>query len=122
MATFVTSAPALQGPTSVGSSATQIFNTTGTPISSPATATEFTAGANLAALTVTNTGTVACWVGTSSVTAATGTPLQSGESITFTNGKHIAAETGTKSWNLYAITASGTTYVEAALATFPSVA
>jgi hypothetical protein len=121
MAIFVTSAPALQGPTTVTSSATQIFNTTGTPIGSPASPTEFTAGVNLGALTVTNTGTVACWVGASSVTDATGVPLQAGESFTIENGKHLAAESGTKSWNLYAITASGTTTVEAALATFPSV-
>jgi len=119
MANFVASAPALQGPTSVGNSATQIFNTTGTPISSPTV--NFTAGAQLASITVTNVGSVKCWVGISAVSVTTGVPLQAGESITITNGSHKAAESGTSSWNLYAITASGTTLVEAALTSFPSV-
>lgn len=119
MANFVASAPALQGPTSVSTSATQIFNTTGTPISSPTV--NFTTGAQLASLVITNVGTVRCWVGQSTVTTSTGVPLAPGESVTWTNGSHKAAESGTNSWNLYAITSSGTTLVEAALATFPSI-
>lgn len=120
MAVFGGTAPAVQGPTTVTSSATQIFNTTGTPISSPSV--NFTAGVNLGTLTLINTGQANCWVGTSSVTATTGLLLKPGEQLTIQNGTHIAAESGAAtSWNLYAITASGTTTVEAALATFPSV-
>lgn len=117
MATFAAAPPALQGPTSVGTSATQIFSTTGS--SNPTV--NFTAGAQLASITVTNVGTRTCWVGTSSVTGTAGVPLQAGESLTINNGSHKAAESGTSSWNLYAITASSTTLVEVALTTFPSV-
>ena len=121
MAIFSGSAPALQGPTTVTSSATRIFDTVGTPIGGSYTA-QFTAGANLGTLTIINTGSVNCWVGTSSVTAATGLLLKPGEQLTIQNGTHIAAESGAAtSWNLYAITSSTSTTVEAALATIPSV-
>lgn len=120
MAIFSGTAPALQGPTTVTSSATQIFNTVGTPIGSPTV--DFTAGTNLGTLTLINTGSVNCWVGTSSVTAVTGLLLKPGEQLTIQNGTHLAAESGAAtSWNLYAITSSGTTTVEAGLASFPSV-
>jgi hypothetical protein len=121
MANFVASAPALQGPTSVGNSATQIFNTSGTPISSPAAPTQFVAGTQLSSVTVTNVGSVRCWVGVSAVSATTGIPLQPGESITLNGGSHKVGETGATSINLYAITSSGTTLVEAALTSFPSI-
>jgi hypothetical protein len=117
MALFANEAPSLQGPTTVTSSATQIYSTTGA--SNPTV--NFPAGVNLGSITVINTGSVTCFLGTSAVTAATGLVLKSGEQLTIQNGTHIAAETGTTSWNLYAITSSGTTTVEAALATFPSV-
>jgi hypothetical protein len=120
MAIFSGVAPALQGPTTVTSAATQIFDTIGTPIGTHTTT--FTAGTNLGALTVINTGAANCWIGTASVTAVTGLLLKPGEQLTIQNGTHIAAESGAAtSWNLYAITASGTTTVEAGLATFPSV-
>lgn len=121
MAIFSASAPALQGPTTVTSSATRIFDTTGTPIGGSYTA-QFTAGTNLGSLTVINTGTVNCWLGTSSVTATTGLLLKPGEQLTIQNGTHLAAETGAAtSWNIFAITASANTTVEVALASFPSV-
>lgn len=119
MATYVGAAPALQGPTSVGNSATQIFNTTGTPIGSPTV--DFSTGANLGGIMVTNTGSVTCWVGTSSVTASTGTVLLAGDQMVLLGAKHVAAESGASSWNLYAITSSGTTTVEAGLVSLPSV-
>jgi hypothetical protein len=115
MAIFNSSTPSYQGPTTVSNSATQIYNTTGTPISDPTV--EFPTGAALSEITVINTGTVTCWVGASSVTDATGTPLKSGEQLTIRGNGHVAAESGTSSWNLYAITASGSTTVEASLAT-----
>jgi hypothetical protein len=121
MATFVVSAPALQGPTTVTNSATQIFNTSGTPISSPASPTLFASGAQLGSVTVTNVGAVRCWVGVSAVSATTGIPLQPGESININGGSHKVGETGATSLNLYAITSSGSTQVEVALATFPSI-
>ena len=117
MAIFNSSQPSYQGPTSVTSSATQIYNTVGTPISSPAAPTEFPTGAALSEITLINSGTVECWVGASTVTDATGVPLAPGEQLTIRGVGHIAGETGTKSWNLYAITASGTTTIEASLAT-----
>lgn len=121
MATYASAAPAFQGPTSVGNSATQIFNTTGTPIGSPSV--DFATGANLGGLSVTNIGSVTCFLGTSSVTASTGTPLKpQDQMILLASGtNHLAAESGATSWNLYAITSSGTTTVEAALVSLPSV-
>lgn len=115
MPIFNTSAPAFQGPTPVTTAATQVYNTTGTPISGPTV--DFPTGANLGQITLINVGSVNCFLGTSAVTAATGLILKPGEQLTIENGTHLAAETGTTSWNLYAITASGSTVVEAALAT-----
>lgn len=118
MAIFNSSQPSYQGPTTVTSTATQIYNTTGTPISSPAAPTEFPAGAVLSEITMINTGPSVCWIGTSSLTGTEGTPLSVGEQLTIRGVGHLAAETGTHSWNLYAITASGTTTViEISLAT-----
>jgi hypothetical protein len=115
MPIFNTSAPAFQGPTAVPNTATQIFNTTGTPIGSPTV--DFPTGATLTAITLINVGAVNCFLGTSAVTAATGLILKPGEQLTIQNGTHVVAETGTTSWNLYAITASGSTTVEVSLAT-----
>lgn len=116
MALFNTSAPSAQGPTTVTTSATQIYNTTGTPISSPST--DFPTGSALTAITLVNVGSANCWVGASSVTATTGLILKPGEQLTINNGNgHVAAESGAASWNLYAITSSGSTVIEASLAT-----
>lgn len=115
MAIFNGTQPSNQGPTSVTNSATQIYNTTSY------NSINFPTGAALRDITVINTGTVTCFVGTSSVTATTGVPLRSGEQLTI-QGSHVQAESGNTSWNLYAITASGTTTVEASLATQVAVA
>lgn len=117
MAIFNTSAPANQGPVAVTSTATQIFNTQGTPISAPTDL--FPAGTNLAQLTMINVGSNNCWIGTSSVTATTGLLLKPGEQLTIENGVHPAAESGAATtWNLYAICASTlTTTIEISLAT-----
>ena len=96
----------------------QIFSTTG--VSSPATI-NFPAGVNLGSISIVNTGSVNCWIGTSSLTGTEGIPLKPSEQLTIQGTVHLSAESGTASWNLYAITSSGTTTVEVALATFPSV-
>ena len=115
MAIFNSSTPSYQGPTTVTSSATQVYDTTGTPIGAPTV--DFPTGAALSEITLINTGTVTCWIGTSSLTGTEGIPLKSGEQLTIRGNGHVAAESGTSSWNLYAITASGTTTIEASLAT-----
>jgi hypothetical protein len=115
MAIFAASPPAYQTTASVGSSATQIYNTTSVTVNS--VTYSFPTGVTLSELTIVNTGTVTCYVGTSSVTATTGTPLKSGEQMTIRGNGHLQAESGNSSWNLYAITASGTTTIEAGLAT-----
>jgi len=114
MAIFNTGTPSFQGPTSVPNTATQIYSTTGS--SNPTV--NFATGTVLSAITVVNVGAVTCWIGTSSVTASTGIVLKAGEQLTISNGNgHVAAESGASSWNLYAITSSGTTSVEVTLAT-----
>jgi hypothetical protein len=119
MAIFNGSAPAYQGTVSIPTNtAVQIFSTTGT--SNPTV--NFPAGVNLGAITILNTGLNNCWIGTSSVSATQGVPLKPGEQLTIQNGTHLAAESGTTSWNLYAIAAATTpTTVEVGLVTFPSV-
>ena len=104
----------------VTSSATQIYNTTSfTAVGG--TVYSFPVGATLRDLTIVNTGATTCFIGTSSVTASTGVPLRAGEQLTI-QGSHVQAESGNTSWNLYAITASGTTTIEASLATQVAVA
>jgi hypothetical protein len=104
----------------VTSSATQIYNTTSyTAVGG--TVYSFPVGATLRDITIVNTGTVTCFIGTSAVTAATGVPLRAGEQLTI-QGSHVQAESGATSWNLYAITASSTTTIEASLATQVAVA
>jgi len=65
-------------------------------------------------VTIINTGSVTVYLGTSSVTAATGLALPSGAQLTY-NG--YVATTGTTTNDIYGITSSGTTTTEAALAT-----
>lgn len=117
MAIFNSSQPSYQGPTTVTTAATQIYNTTGTPISAPAAPTEFPSGAALSEITVINTGPATVWIGSSSVSGTEGTVLKQGEQLTIRGVGHVAAETGSSSWNLWAITSSGTAVVEASLAT-----
>lgn len=89
----------------------QIYSTTGT------NGVDFPAGTTLGALTIMNTGTVTCYYGQSGVSASTGTPLKPGEQVTIRGVGHVAKETGSTSWNLYAITASGSTSITASLDT-----
>lgn len=102
---------------SVTSSATQIYNTTSfTAVGG--TTYSFLTGATLRDLTIINTGTVTCFVGTSSVTASTGLRLDPGQQLTIQGSNTV----GSTNWNLYAITSSGTTTVEASLASQVAVA
>lgn len=115
MAIFNSSPPSYQATASVTNSATQIYSTTSVTVGS--NTYTFPTGVSLSELTVVNTGSVTCFLGQSGVTAVTGTPLKPGEQVTYRGVGHTAAESGASSWNLYAITASGTTSVIASLAT-----
>jgi hypothetical protein len=94
--------------TSVGNSATEIFNTSATGIPT---------GVTLHDVTIVNTGSVTVYLGISAVTASTGLPLQPGAQITY-NGYSFAQ--GASGGNIYAITSSGTAVVVAGLATVNS--
>lgn len=111
MATFTASGPTYQV-TAVASSATQIYNTLGP------SSTGITSGTILANLTITNSGTVTVYLGSSSVTSATGLVLLAGQSVVY-QGATVAAASGSV-WNLYAITASGTGQVEVGLGSVTS--
>jgi len=126
VAIFNTSYPSFQTvPNStnatVGTSAVQIYNTTNFQPVGAGSAIAFPTGGTLRDLTIVNNGAVTCFVGTSSVTATTGVPLAPGQQLTI-QGSQAVASSGNTSWNLYAITASGTTTIEASLATVVSVA
>lgn len=122
MAIFNVSPPAYQGAgagrNAVTNSATQIYSSTSVTVNS--ITYTFPTTVTLHDLTIVNTGTVACYLGSSSVTAATGLPLKPGEQVTI-QGAVVAATSGVLGWNVYAITASGTTTTEASLATVVSV-
>lgn len=94
--------------TSVTTAATKVFDTT---------SALYTTGATLANVTLINTGAVACHVGIAAVTT-TGLTLNPGEQLTITGYSHVKGDT---TGDLYAITASGTTTVEAGLATDATV-
>lgn len=111
MATFTASGATYQV-TTVASTATQIYNTLGP------SSTGITSGTQLTNLTVTNSGSVTVYLGSSSVTAATGLVLLAGQSIVI-QGTPVAAASGAV-WNLYAITASGTSVVETGLGSLVS--
>jgi len=117
MSIFNTSPPAYQaynaGRNAVTNSATQIYSSTSVTNGSTFS---FPAGSTLHDLTIINTGSVTCYVGSSSVTAATGFPIKPGEQLTI-QGQVTAATSGVLGWNIYAITSSGTTTTEASLAT-----
>jgi hypothetical protein len=106
--------PASQG-TTVSTSAVQVYNN-----SSYGGAT-FPTSTTLSNLTVMNTGTATCFVGTSTVSATTGVPLAPGQQLVII-GNQTAGTSGNTSWNLSAITSAGTTTTEASLATLVSVA
>lgn len=90
--------------TTVTTGATKIFDTT---------SSLYATGAALTNVTIVNTGTVACHVGIASVTT-TGLTLGPGQQLTIYGYSHIKGDT---TGDLYAITNSGSTTVEAGLAT-----
>lgn len=94
--------------TSVGNSATLVFDSNNSA---------FAAGATLRDVTIQNTGSVSVYLGTSSVTSSTGLLLAAGQQITF-NRQSFAVNTSAN--NIYAITASGTSTVVTGLATVAS--
>ena len=115
MAIFSASPPAYQATASVGNTATQIYNTTSITVGG--TTYTFPTGVTLANITVVNTGLVTAYIGSSSVTAATGLVLGAGQQLTIQG----SVAQGSSLWNLYAITSSGTTSVEVSLGTTVSV-
>lgn len=91
--------------TSVGNSATEVFNPSASGIPS---------GVTLYDVTLINTGTVTVYLGQSAVTAVTGLQLAAGQQVTY---NHESFAQGTAANAIYAITSSGTTSVLAGLAT-----
>lgn len=119
MSIFNSSPPAFQaspsgGRSTVTNSATQVYSSTSVTVGS--TTYTFPAGVVLHDLTIINTGSTTCYLGSSTVTSSTGLPLKPGEQLTI-QGQVTAATSGVLGWNIYAITASGTTTMEASLAT-----
>lgn len=108
---------------SVGTTATAIYSSTSfVPVGGGAGGT-FPTGSLLPALTIINTGGTVCYIGSSSVTTATGVPLQPGQQLTISGGPGVVAATaGVLGWNFSAITPGGTTTIEASLPTLVSVA
>lgn len=94
-----------QTTTSVGNSATQVFNSNASFVAT---------GASVTNVTLVNAGTVDCFVGQSGVTATTGLRLPAGAQLTFHNWSYPK---NTAAANISAITSSGTTTVLSALAT-----
>lgn len=93
--------------TSVGNTAAAVFNPNAAPFS--------TLAGPLKDVTIENTSsTVSVFLGSSSVTAATGLVLGPGQQITY---EGFSTATGSGGTALYAITSSGTAVVVAGLAT-----
>lgn len=69
-------------------------------------------------ITIVNTGAVNIFLGSSSVTAATGLILRPGNQVTIQGWTETS---GTTTYDVYGITSSGTTTTEAALATVVAV-
>jgi len=98
--------------TTVTNSATKIF----TPKSAL-----YADGAYATDVTIINTGSTACHVGIAAVTT-TGLLLNPGNQVTIEGYKYAAgASDGDTAGDIYAITSSGTTTVEAGLATVTAV-
>lgn len=108
MVSFVGSEPSYQV-NAVAGSATQIFQTSGTLPDGTVIASSF--AANAIGLVVANTGTVTLYVGGSTVTTATGTPVPANTTLTL-SGKVTA---------LYGITAGTSVEVTAGLTSLASV-
>lgn len=115
MGIFSASPPAYQTTASVTTAATQIYNTTS--VTTGGVTYTFPTGVALANLVIVNTGTVTAYIGQSAVTAVTGTPLFAGQTMSL--GGSVTA--GASTWNLYAITSSGTTSIEVSLGSTVSV-
>lgn len=94
--------------TTVTNSATKVFDTT---------SSLYTTGATLTDVTLVNVGTTTCFVGIAAVTT-TGLRLAPGQQLTITGYKYVKGNT---LGDVYAITASGTTVIEAGLATDSTV-
>ena len=98
--------------TSVGNSATKVFDTQ---------SSKYVDGAYLNDVTLVNTGTVTAFVGIAAVTT-TGLRLAPGQQLTITGYHYLGGATkGDTNGNIYAITASGTTTIQAGLATDATV-
>lgn len=130
MAIFTGAPPAFQStqaantPVGTAAAGVQVYNAgSATVVSSSGTAYyAFPATATLSNLTLINTGTVTAYLGAGTagtvVTTAAGLPLTPGQQLTIQG----TAATGTVStFNLWAITAVGTTNIEASLATVVAV-
>lgn len=111
MAAFA-NGPATQT-TNVGTSATAVFNPNSTALQAAGIA-----GNALRDLILVNAGTVTVYIGQSTVTATTGTPLAPGGQLTL---QGYSATAGNATNTIYGITASGTANVLADLASIPSV-
>jgi hypothetical protein len=90
--------------TSVGNSATKVFDVT---------SSNWADGATLTNVTVLNTGTVTAFIGIAAVTA-TGLRLAPGQQLTIYGYSYVKGNTA---GDIYAITASGTTTIETGLST-----
>lgn len=93
--------------TSVTTAAVKIFDVT---------SSAFATGATLKNVTVMNTGSVTAFIGIASVTT-TGLRLAPGQQLTINGYSYVKGDT---TGDLYAITASGTTTIEAGLGTVDS--
>lgn len=94
---------------SIGTSAALVFN----PNSTALQATNVV-GSALRNVTIVNTGAATVFLGTSSVTAATGLALAAGQQLTIEGYSAVA---GNATGAIYGITSSGTAFVEAGLET-----
>ena len=92
--------------TSVGNTASAVFNPNATPYS--------TLAGPLKDPIIENTGSVTVYLGQSGVTSSTGLPLLAGQQVTYNGFSTVTGASGTA---LYAITASGTSTVVAGIAT-----
>jgi hypothetical protein len=90
--------------TTVTTGATKVFDVT---------SSLYATGAALTNLTLVNTGSVTCFVGIASVTV-TGLRLAPGQQLTIYGYSYVKGDTN---GDVYAITASGTTTIQAGLAT-----
>lgn len=108
MALFDGGSLAFQGPTSVTTSAVRVWTADTSALSALSPAV------TLRHIVVQNAGTASMYVGAASVTTSTGQIVPAGGALQI-QGLNIV--TGTTTYDVYAITAAGTTTVYAGLAT-----